>query len=56
MKQSFDFCRSFIGREETREMGLDLKQLKELTASFKNASVRRNVDEDQVKQVFSNPC
>ena len=56
VKQSFDFCRSFIGREETREMGLDLKELKELTASFKNASVRRNVNEDQVKQVFSNPC
>ena len=37
-------------------MGLDLKELKELTASFKDASVRRNVNEDQVKQVFSNPC
>ena len=54
MKQSFDFCRSFIGREETREMGLDLKELKELTASFKNASVRRNVNEDQVKPVVVN--
>lgn len=32
-------------------MGLDLKKLKELTASFKNASVRRNVDEDQVSQL-----
>ena len=52
VKQSFAFCRSFIGREETREMGLDLKQLKELTASFKNASVRQNVNEYQVKPDF----
>ena len=36
-------------------MGLDLKQLKELTASFKNASVRQNVGEDQVKLVFFEP-
>jgi len=36
---------------ETREMGLDLKELKELTASFKNASVRQNVNEYQVSQL-----
>ena len=38
---------------ETREMGLDLKELKELTASFKNASVRQNVNEYQVKPVYA---
>jgi len=32
-------------------MGLDLKQLKELTASFKNASVRQSVNEHQVSQL-----
>ena len=33
-------------------MGFDLKELKELTASFKNASVRESVSEDQVKPFF----
>ena len=53
MKQNFAFCQTFVGKEETREMGLDLKELKELTASFKNASVRQNVNEYQVKPVYA---
>jgi len=32
-------------------MGLDLMELKELTGSFKNASVRESVSEDQVSQL-----
>jgi len=32
-------------------MGFDLKELKELTVSFKNASVRESVSEDQVSQL-----
>ena len=33
-------------------MGFDLKELKELTVSFKNASVRESVSEDKVRPSF----
>ena len=56
VKQSFAFYLIFHWwRGNHRKMSLDLKQLKELTASFKNASVRQNVSEDQVKLVFFEP-
>ena len=36
-------------------MGPDLMELKELTGSYKNASVRESVSEDQVKPVMFRP-